>query len=79
MKRMDLSCQMEQYVCITSNESETFRLFLKLKAYKNLSRSREKEALAKQVFTFPGAIPTKSEVRSTTDAKRLDFGGGIEK
>ena len=79
MKRMDLSCQMELYVCITSNESETFRLFLKLKAYKNLSRSREKEALAKQVFTFPGAIPTKSEVRSTTDTKRLDFGGGTGK
>jgi hypothetical protein len=36
---------------------------------------KEKEALAKQVFTFPGAIPTKSEVRSTTDARRLDFGG----
>ena len=35
----------------------------------------EKEALAKQVFTFSGAIPTKSQVRSTSDAKRMDFGG----
>ena len=29
----------------------------------------------KQIFPFPGAIPTKSKVRSTADAKRLDFGG----
>ena len=41
----------------------------------NLSRSREKEVAAKQTFTFPGTIPTKSEVRSTADAKRLDFVG----
>ena len=41
----------------------------------NLSRSREKEAPAKQAFTFPGAISTKSKVRSTADTKWLDFGG----
>ena len=41
----------------------------------NLSRSREKEAPAKQAFTFPGAIPTKSKVRSTEATKWLDFGG----
>ena len=41
----------------------------------NLSRSRKKEAPAKQAFTFSGAMPTKSKVRSTADAKRLDFGG----
>ena len=41
----------------------------------NLSRSREKEAPAKQAFTFPGAIPTKSKVRSTAATKWLDFGG----
>lgn len=41
----------------------------------NLSRSREKEAPAEQAFTFPGAIPTKSKVRSTAATKWLDFGG----
>ena len=40
-----------------------------------LSHSRKKEATANQAFSFPGAIPTKSKVRSTADAKRLDFGG----
>ena len=41
----------------------------------NLLRSREKEAPAEQAFTFPGAIPTKSKVRSTAATKWLDFGG----
>ena len=41
----------------------------------NLSRSGEKEAPAEQAFTFPGAIPTKSKVRSTAATKWLDFGG----
>ena len=41
----------------------------------NLSRSREKEAPAEQAFTFPGAIPTKSKVRSTAATKWLDFVG----
>ena len=41
----------------------------------NLSRSREKEAPAEQAFTFPGAISTKSKVRSTAATKWLDFGG----
>ena len=41
----------------------------------NLSRSGEKEAPAEQAFTFPGAIPTKSKVRSTAGTKCLDFGG----
>lgn len=42
---------------------------------RNLSRSRKKEARTKRVFTFSGAIPTKSEVQSTTGTKCLDFGG----
>ena len=46
-----------------------------VKINKKLSRSRKKEAAAKQTFAFSGVIPTKSEVRSTTDARRLDFGG----
>ena len=54
-----------------------FQLCEELKARKNLnlSRSKEKEAAAKQTFTFLGAIPTKSQVRSTADTKWLDFGG----
>ena len=42
---------------------------------RNLSRSREKEAPAKQAFPFPGAIPAKSKVQSTSGMKRLYFGG----
>ncbi len=45
----------------------------------NLSCSREKEATAKQAFTFLGAIPTKSKVRSTTGTEWLDFGGGTDR
>ena len=30
----------------------------------------------KQTFPFHGAIPTKLQAGHTTDAKRLDFGGG---
>ena len=33
------------------------------------------EAAAKQTFTFPGAIPPKTIVRSTPRAKRMVFGG----
>ena len=35
----------------------------------------KKNARTKSVFTFSGAIPIKSKVRSTTDTKWLDFGG----
>ena len=42
---------------------------------RDLSCSRKKEARTKRVFTFSGAIPTKSEVQSTTGTKCLDFGG----
>ncbi len=45
----------------------------------NLSRSREKKATAKQAFSFPGAIPKKSKVRSTTGTKWLDFRGGTDR
>ena len=42
----------------------------------NLTRSRKKEATAKQAFTFSGASLTKPQVapRATTDAKRLGSG-----
>ena len=42
----------------------------------NLTRSREKEATAKQAFTFPGASLTEPQVaqRATADAKRLGSG-----
>ena len=44
----------------------------------NRLRSREKEARAKRVFTFPGAITTESEVArsATAYAKRMDSGVG---
>ena len=44
----------------------------------NRLRAREKEARAKRVFTFPGAITTESKVArsATTYAKRMDSGVG---
>ena len=37
---------------------------------------KEKGSTNEVSIYFSGAIPTKSEVRSTTDTKWLDFGGG---
>ena len=44
----------------------------------NRLRQGEKEARAKRVFTFPGAITTESEVArsATAYAKRMDSGVG---
>ena len=47
----------------------------------NRLRQGEKEARAKRVFTFPGAITTESKVArsATTYAKRMDSGRGASK
>ena len=44
----------------------------------NRLRAKEKEARAKRVFTFSGAITTESQVArsATTYAKRMDSGVG---
>jgi len=47
----------------------------------DLSGEREKEATAKQAFTFPGATPTESKAaqHDASGAQRLDSGGGLIK